>query len=129
MDPILHLILFLCLKHLVADFLVQGPYMYKNKGNLLHPGGYLHAGYHVLLTFTILYAYDLPVSLLTTLLVFEFTAHYLIDFSKVNICKLYDLTATNSENYWRLMGLDQFLHMACYVIMVQAIINYAVQVN
>ncbi len=40
----------LMVKHAVADFFLQTPYQYCNKGTYGHPGGFLHAGIHVALT-------------------------------------------------------------------------------
>ncbi len=40
----------LMFKHMVADFYLQTPYQYLNKGTYGHPGGFLHAGIHVALT-------------------------------------------------------------------------------
>jgi hypothetical protein len=37
-------------KHAVADFYLQTPYQYLNKGKYGHPGGIIHAGIHVALT-------------------------------------------------------------------------------
>jgi kynureninase len=34
----------LMLKHAVADFYLQTPYQYLNKGTYGHPGGFIHAG-------------------------------------------------------------------------------------
>jgi hypothetical protein len=40
----------LLVKHAVADFYLQTPYQYLNKGIYGHPGGLLHSGIHVALT-------------------------------------------------------------------------------
>ena len=37
-------------KHAVADFYLQTPYQFLNKGTYGHPGGFLHAGIHAALT-------------------------------------------------------------------------------
>lgn len=121
----LQLVFLFCLKHLFADFFQQPAFMYKNKGNAFHIGGYLHAGYHVLLSLAILISFDVPTDTMIGLLAFEFIAHYLIDFTKVNVCKLNNWTATNSDHFWKMMGLDQFAHMLCYLCIIEAILIHA----
>jgi hypothetical protein len=125
MNPMIEIVLLFCFKHFIVDFLLQPAYMYKNKGNLFHLGGYLHSGLHILFTWAILYAYHLPADTLAGLLAFEFIAHYLIDFTKVNVCKLNNWTATNSDHFWKMMGLDQFAHMLCYLCIIEAILIHA----
>ena len=36
------------LKHFIADYLLQASWMIAEKGKLTSPGGYVHAGIHVL---------------------------------------------------------------------------------
>jgi hypothetical protein len=43
--------LFFCIKHFVADGILQTNYQYANKGKWGHPGGLIHAGNHGLFTF------------------------------------------------------------------------------
>ena len=56
----------LMVKHTVADFFLQTPYQYCNKGTYGHPGGFLHAGIHVELT-PLSYLVIAPASLLLAL--------------------------------------------------------------
>ena len=53
----------LLVKHAVADFYLQTPYQYLNKGIYGHPGGLLHSGIHVVLT-PLVYLVLVPGSLL-----------------------------------------------------------------
>ncbi len=53
----------LMLKHAAADFFLQTPYQYCNKGIYGHPGGFMHAGIHVALT-PLVYLVIAPGSLL-----------------------------------------------------------------
>jgi hypothetical protein len=53
----------LLVKHAVADFYLQTPYQYLNKGIYGHPGGLLHSGIHVALT-PLVYLVLVPGSLL-----------------------------------------------------------------
>lgn len=121
---VLILLLLFQIKHLVVDWLWQPPYEYLNKGTWLHPGGLQHAAKHLAATYIVLalaaLVLHMPIHvgvgwLLATL---DGVVHYLIDWSKMNINKRYQLTPTNSENFWRLVGVDQFLHQATYIAIV-----------
>jgi hypothetical protein len=59
---ILAAIAVLLFKHMVADFYLQTPYQFLNKGTYGHPGGFVHAGIHVALT-PLVYLVLLPSSL------------------------------------------------------------------
>lgn len=128
-------LLFLLLtKHFVVDFLLQPPFMWMNKGNLRHPGGYVHAGLHALVTgvlFLFFFKADLTFEqffaeshggpiwpifalLIGSFMLFEFVCHYAIDFAKVNLNKKFDWKPESSEKFWYLMGLDQYLHYLTY---------------
>jgi hypothetical protein len=123
---VIALIYAFCVKHFLCDFLLQPPYMYLNKGNWKHPGGYIHALFHAWTTVIIL-GFALHLQNWTTMLfgiaLFEFVCHYVIDFTKVNLGKAYNLKPTNSEMFWVLLGLDQLLHMATYLIIVAYIVK------
>lgn len=120
MDGFLVLIVMflLLLKHLICDFPLQSwPWMYKNKGKILHLGGWTHSGVHVLGTMLVLVPIFSLTPVLMVLLFFEFLAHYLIDFTKVNVCETFNMKPENSTVYWWILGLDQFLHQFCYLLM------------
>jgi hypothetical protein len=70
-------------KHAVADFYLQTPYQFLNKGKYGHPGGFIHAGIHTALT-PLVYLVLVPGSLLIAagLAVGEFVLHYHIDWLK-----------------------------------------------
>lgn len=107
-------------KHLVVDFFLQPPYMWKNKGKLFHPGGWLHAGLHGATTFGVLYllapAAPEYAGQLAKLAAAEVLAHFLIDMFKVRVCAWRGWTPTTSPRYWYMLGLDQFLHQLCYLV-------------
>ena len=73
----------LMLKHTAADFFLQTPFQYCNKGIYGHPGGFLHAGIHVALT-PLVYLVIAPASLLlaASIALGEFVVHYHIDWAK-----------------------------------------------
>lgn len=105
------------LKHFVVDFLLQGSYMYKNKGTYLHPGGIYHAALHGYVSSLIIcFYYTDNIALIMG--IFEFLIHYHIDWAKVNINKKFNLKPNNSEKFWWLLGLDQLLHNLTYILMI-----------
>jgi len=111
------LVFALIIKHFVVDFGMQTKYQYSNKGDLAHPGGYLHVALHgcgTLLVFAAYTAYSgmfPPIALVWGVIFLEMITHFWVDFSKVNICKKFNLTATTSELFWVLMGADQLIHV------------------
>lgn len=106
-------------KHLLVDFLWQGPYQYKNKGTYGHPGGILHASLHGVTTFGILML--VCVSSWTTLLflaAFEAVTHYHIDWFKMNLNKKKGWGPTTHEEFWWALGADQFAHLIVYWLVI-----------
>lgn len=118
------ILLALTVKHFVADSLLQFPYMYKNKGNWKHFGGYLHAAVHGWFTFFIFAAFGFWWFGLV-----DFVVHYIIDWCKVNVTKKYlwsefaqtlngsKCLAIYSNNYFHALIIDQCLHFATYIIL------------
>ncbi len=105
-------------KHIFADFYIQNcyPYMYENKGNLRHPGGYLHAGMHAVFTFILLVGFvKFSWGNIVAMCLAEFLVHYLIDYNKVNVTKRLRLDMTKDRLYWDLLGFDQYLHQITYI--------------
>jgi hypothetical protein len=112
-DSVVLLLLLLQVKHFVFDFVLQGPYQLKNKGTYGHPGGILHSGLHALGTAFVLVILAVPVWTLIAIAVGEFLVHYHIDWCKEQITRRYG-TGQNAF-FWRMIGLDQFLHQLTYV--------------
>ena len=107
----------LFVKHFICDFPLQAyPWMYRNKGTYLHPGGIAHAGIHGLGTLLVLAPFI--GSLALTLAAFDMLVHYHIDWAKMNISKRYDLQPNNSERFWILLGFDQLLHHLTYFVII-----------
>lgn len=125
MNAIVAVFLGFAVKHFVVDFLLQGPYQWKNKGKFGHPGGILHSGLHALTTiamfylFVYLYPGQFLTSMIFSLALFEFVVHYLMDWSKVNINAYKGWGPTTHPEYWYLLGFDQFIHTITYVVMVE----------
>jgi hypothetical protein len=113
-------IIFFILKHLICDFFLQGSYQFLNKGNLRHPGGYVHAGINGIGTM-IVFAVTTPVigaPVIILLGVLDFVTHYAIDCAKVNINAKMKWEPLTSPNYWFSLGIDQTLHWFIYVLLI-----------
>jgi hypothetical protein len=119
---ILSAVALLMAKHAVADFYLQTPYQYLNKGTYGHPGGLVHAGIHVLLT-PLVYLVLVPGSLLIAgaIALGEFLLHYHIDWLKEQVVKRNGLTA-GDPGFWHLLGTDQLIHGLTYLAIVAALI-------
>lgn len=119
---ILILLTLIQVSHFICDFVLQtNPYLYRNKGILFHPGGVIHAAIHVLGIIIVFSLWGFPNDWLLLAIANGFI-HYLIDYSKVNICTKFGLTPVNSEMYWILLGLDQLLHQLTYLVILIEII-------
>jgi hypothetical protein len=116
-----HVLLLLALfgvKHFLADFLWQFPYMVADKGQYGAPGGMTHALLHGLLTFFVLIGFCRPEDAVTLALMDAFV-HYHIDWSKTNLNQ--GLTAQD-HRYWIWFGLDQTLHYLTYIAIIGIIV-------
>ena len=116
----------LMFKHAVADFYLQTPYQYLNKGKYGHPGGYIHAGNHPALT-PLVYLVLLPGSLLIAvgLALGEFVLHYHIDWLKEQVTHRNGWT-TSDRGFWFALGTDQLVHGLTYLLIVAALVMVAV---
>jgi hypothetical protein len=104
-------------KHFVADFVLQTPYQFMNKGKYGHPGGFIHAGIHALGS-TLAFIIITPTFLVGAAIVIgEFIAHYHIDWSKEQTVKRKQWVFPQSEFWWT-FGADQALHQFTYVAIV-----------
>lgn len=115
----LYVLLGLFTKHFIVDFPMQGPFQYKNKGTWGHPGGILHAWLHCLGTW-ICFAFVTKYAIVYA--VFDFIAHYHIDWAKMNINAKMGWGPTTHEQFWWLLGADQFLHALTYIGMVMVLV-------
>ncbi len=112
----------LMLKHAAADFFLQTPFQYCNKGIYGHPGGFLHAGIHVALT-PLVYLLIAPASLLlaASIALGEFVVHYHIDWAKEQITRRAGYTP-QTPRFWHALGIDQLLHGLTYLVIVGVLI-------
>jgi len=115
----------LMLKHTLADFYLQTPYQYLNKGQYGHPGGLLHAFIHIALT-PLVYLVLVPGSLLIAAAIAagEFVLHYHIDWLKEQIIRRNNWT-TQNPGFWHALGTDQLLHGLTYLGIVAVLIAFA----
>lgn len=121
---ILTLMTLLIVKHTIADFLLQTPYQYKNKGMYGHPGGLIHAGIHGILTLPV-FLVAAPSTALTgaAIIGVEIVIHYHVDWIKENIVKWRVWTA-DQHKFWVALGVDQLAHYLTYVGIIAAILHY-----
>jgi Protein of unknown function (DUF3307) len=116
---------YLLFKHWLADFCLQTPYQYLNKGRYLHPGGLLHSAIHAVLTLPLLLILPPQSPAIAALIVAaEFAVHYHIDWGKDRLNRAARLDHSKSR-YWQLFGLDQLLHGLTYLAMVIALVMAA----
>lgn len=115
----IELLILLQIKHFLADYPLQYPFHYLNKGTYGHPGGVHHALVHGTLTLAILLLLA-PIGLLMAIgiALAETIAHYHIDWAKVKINNFYGWKSHTSEKFWTLLGFDQLLHQLCYLAIV-----------
>jgi hypothetical protein len=112
----------LFIKHFICDFPLQAnPWLYRNKGTYMHPGGIAHACIHALGTLLVLAPFIGSLSMLYAAI--DMLVHYHIDWAKMNISKRYDLQPNNSERFWILLGFDQLLHHITYFAIIYFAFN------
>ena len=100
------------IKHFIADFLMQYPYMLREKGIYGAEGGIHHAGTHACWTFLILIPFITSAEQLLILPLADFVAHYHIDWVKQQLNR--GLTAADRQ-FWVWLGADQALHYLTYI--------------
>jgi hypothetical protein len=109
------------LKHFLADYVLQRPFMFAGKANMRALGGYAHAGVHIAGSAIVLLLAGAPLTLLAWLLPAEFVVHYLIDFAKSRLGR--GVTASGRPSlYWAQHGLDQMLHHSTYAVMIGVLV-------
>jgi len=113
---VLGLISLLAFKHLLADYFLQFPFMFKDKGVYGGKGGLAHSGVHGVFTLFVLTLVTSPfLAILFGIL--DSLLHYHIDFAKSYIRDNFKYPEYGNA-YWMLHGTDQFLHMMTYVLII-----------
>jgi hypothetical protein len=120
---LLFFILFIGLetKHYVADYFLQPAWMLVGKGNLRHPGGYVHAAVHALLSAVVLLAAGTSLPILAALVFAEWVVHYVLDYSKIHYSKGVHIDS-NPRRFWALHGIDQLTHQLTYAAMIYVVL-------
>ena len=116
-QPALLLLTMLLLKHLVCDFLVQPYWMISGKARYGHIGGIVHAGFHSLASWFLVYLFTQDIQFTSWIVAGEFIIHYHMDWIKVKVTNHYKWTASD-QMYWWMTGFDQWIHQMTYVAMV-----------
>jgi hypothetical protein len=98
----------------VADFVLQTPYQYLNKGTYGHPGGLIHAAIHVAGTLFAFLAIAPAPAVGAAIIAGEFVAHYHIDWFKEATVKRREWKFPQAEFWWT-FGADQGLHQVTYL--------------
>ena len=108
----------LMFKHTVADFYLQTPYQYINKGIYGHPGGLLHSAIHVALTPSV-YIVLAPGSFLLVVAVAlgEFAVHYHVDWLKEQLTHRRQWSS-HDRGFWYALGTDQLVHGLTYLAII-----------
>ncbi len=107
----------LCLfqvKHFIADFVLQSPYILDNRRHYGHPGGLLHVAIHLVGSLAALVIVGTAASAIAVLLVAEALIHYHMDWAKDNFVANRGLTSRDSL-FWYATGFDQAVHHLTYI--------------
>lgn len=116
-STILLVLVLLQLKHLVVDWIMQPPWMWRNKGTYGHPGGFAHAYLNALGTALCFILAAHNEGRIFLVLVIDFLVHYHVDWAKVTLVKKYKWGPMTHPQFWWLTGLDQFLHQITYLLL------------
>jgi hypothetical protein len=119
-QQLLILLLLLQLKHLAIDWCWQPEYEWRNKGTYGHFGGQRHAMKNALGT-TVCFIPFVGVYnwlALISIYLIDFILHYHIDWCKMNINRIKGWGPLTHDQFWRLTGVDQFLHQATYLFLI-----------
>ena len=116
-----NILFWLFTKHIIADYYMQYPWMFKHKGKYGHPGGVAHAVLHGVFTNIVLLFFTNPL-LAVWLGILDTLLHYHIDYAKN---KLWDRFPTNpsEQKYWVIHGTDQFAHGMTYFLIVHLLVH------
>jgi hypothetical protein len=114
---ILLILALLFTKHFVVDFPLQTKFQWSNKGTYGHPGGTLHALLHCIGTFLVLIFFA-PIHTAVLLAFADGVIHYHIDWAKMNLNAKLGYAPNTHEQFWWLLGLDQYLHALTYIALI-----------
>ena len=118
METVIILLVLFGIKHFLADFLWQFPYMVRDKGQYGAPGGCTHASVHGILTFFVVIGFVRPEDAVTIALI-DSAVHYHIDWAKTNLSAGLGI---EDRRFWIWFGLDQTLHYLTYIAIIGIIV-------
>lgn len=107
-------------KHLMADFALQNPWMAENKYLPFHIAGWIHAFIHGVGTFLVLSFAPITMTMMVSLSILDMMVHHAIDLSKMNITRAFSLTPKD-WTFWLFIGIDQMLHYLTYLFILYEI--------
>ena len=110
---LLGLLVWLQVKHFVADYLLQSAWIIRGKGHFDQPGGYVHAGIHIAGTAPALIYSGIEARLILLLLLAEFVIHFTVDHLKALQGRGKPLSPS-SARFWAAHGADQLAHHLTY---------------
>ena len=110
---LLGLLVWLQVKHFVADYLLQSPWIIAGKGHFDRPGGYIHAGVHIAGTAPALIYAGIGAKLILLLLLAEFVVHFTVDHLKAMQARAKP-QSPSSARFWAAHGADQLAHHLTY---------------
>lgn len=112
------LLVWLQVKHFAADYLLQSRWIISGKGHFDRPGGYVHAGIHILgtapaLIYVGLNHVGLGGGLIALILAAEFVIHFTVDHLKALQARMRP-QSPSSARFWAMHGADQLAHHLTY---------------
>ncbi|MBB2819963.1 UNVERIFIED_ORG: hypothetical protein GGD59_003226 [Rhizobium esperanzae] len=113
-------LVWLQIKHFVADYVLQPAWMIGGKGDFRKPGGYVHAGIHAAATLPILWLSMPYLTWSVAVAAGEFLVHFLIDHLKAVHGRRHPC-AVNTRSFWMLHGGDQLAHHLTYSMILTAV--------
>jgi hypothetical protein len=116
-NDVLIMLLLLLAKHVLADYFLQKPW--NDKGIYGSRGGIEHAIIHAIGTVMVMNFFVHP-AWAVIIAFLDGIAHYHIDWAKTNIKSQYKLKK-NQTLYWGLHGVDQYLHILTYILIVYTV--------
>ena len=119
---IIGLLVWLQVKHFVADYLLQTPWILSGKGYIDRPGGYVHAGIHAAGTAPALVYAGLGSGLIVALLAAEFAIHFAVDHVKVLQSRAKPRSPATA-GFWAMHGADQLAHHLTYSAILFAVLR------
>lgn len=123
MDDVVLLFIAFFVKHFLADFPLQTPWMIREKGHWGKLGGIAHSGVHAILTVVVLSLFSIGPTVAASAGALDFVLHYCIDALKMYASKIKGWTPADKQ-FWNAIGLDQLMHYMTYALIVHTVSNF-----